>query len=151
VPTTSHGWRSLFWFGAAPPVLIIAFRYSLPETNAYQVMAAEREARFIAGTSNIKNAGLRSWLGTVWADIKRNWVLFIFMIVLMTGFNSCSHGSQDLYPTFLKNRTPHQPIHDREIPLTLCYRSRTGANRRHGHICSRPDRRTHWRYITRIY
>ena len=26
VGTTSHGWRPLFWFGAAIPVLIIAFR-----------------------------------------------------------------------------------------------------------------------------
>lgn len=26
------------------------------------------------------------------------------MVVLMTGFNSVSHGSQDLYPTFLKNQ-----------------------------------------------
>lgn len=118
VPTTSHGWRSLFWFGAGPPVFIIVFRIFLPETNAYQVMAAEREARFIAGTSNVKNAGLRSWLGTVWADIKRNWVLFIFMVVLMTGFNSCSHGSQDLYPTFLKNRMSRPIKYDGKRRLT---------------------------------
>lgn len=31
-------------------------------------------------------------------------MLFIYLVVLMTGFNSCSHGSQDLYPTFLKDQ-----------------------------------------------
>jgi SHS family lactate transporter-like MFS transporter len=43
VPT--HGWRSLFWFGAGPPILIILFRWSLPETNAFQVHQAERIAK----------------------------------------------------------------------------------------------------------
>lgn len=45
VPTTSHGWRSLFWFGAVPPIPIIIFRWYLPETNAFQVHQAERIAK----------------------------------------------------------------------------------------------------------
>lgn len=45
VPTTSHGWRSIFWFGAGPPILIIAYRWYLPETNYFQVLAAEREEK----------------------------------------------------------------------------------------------------------
>jgi SHS family lactate transporter-like MFS transporter len=35
VDTTSHGWRPLSWFGACPPILIIALRLMLPETDAY--------------------------------------------------------------------------------------------------------------------
>jgi SHS family lactate transporter-like MFS transporter len=31
------------------------------------------------------------------------------MVVLMTGFNSCSHGSQDFFPTFLKNQVELNP------------------------------------------
>lgn len=42
VPTTKHGWRSLFWFGAGSPILIILFRWTLPETNGFQVHQAER-------------------------------------------------------------------------------------------------------------
>ncbi|KAH9884840.1 carboxylic acid transporter [Xylariomycetidae sp. FL2044] len=106
VPTTDQGWRSLFWFGAGPPILIIAFRWWVPETNAFQVMKAEREAiqaEKYSGT-NVKTSGAKVWLREVWISIKLNWVLFIYMIVLMTGLNSCSHGSQDLYPTFLKNQ-----------------------------------------------
>ncbi|OQV05395.1 hypothetical protein CLAIMM_10146 isoform 1 [Cladophialophora immunda] len=109
VPTTSHGWRSLFWFGAGPPVLIIAFRWSLPETNMFQVMAAEREAQLIADKqtgdhSHVKSAAFKAWVRDSWVAIKQNWVLFVYLVVLMTGFNSCSHGSQDFYPTFLKNQ-----------------------------------------------
>jgi len=106
VPTTSHGWRSLFWFGAAPPIFIIAFRWWLPETNAFQVMKAEREARLLQEqhTDHAKAAGFRAWIRESWVAIKQNWVLFIYMILLMSFFNACSHGSQDFYPTFLKNQ-----------------------------------------------
>ncbi|KAJ5335297.1 hypothetical protein N7452_007700 [Penicillium brevicompactum] len=105
VPTTSHGWRSLFWFGAGPPLLIIIFRWYLPETNQFQVMKAEREARANAGSGDTARAmGLKVFLRDAGRALRENWVLFIYLIVLMTGFNSCSHGSQDFYPTFLKDQ-----------------------------------------------
>lgn len=105
VPTTSHGWRSLFWFGAGPPVLIILFRLSLPETNHFQVMKAEREARAHATMGDHTHAkGFRTFIRDAGRALRDNWVLFIYLVVLMTGFNSCSHGSQDFYPTFLKDQ-----------------------------------------------
>ena len=106
VPTTSHGWRSLFWFGAGPPVLIIAFRWWLPETNHFQVMKAEREARAQSGggESHSRTGGLRVFVRDAGRALRDNWVLFVYLVVLMTGFNSCSHGSQDFYPTFLKDQ-----------------------------------------------
>lgn len=122
VPTTSGGWRSLFWFGAGPPVLIIWFRYMLPETSHFLVMKAEREHRHAmrkqaeaignsdstAATTIIsqqpKRNGLRAFGREAGRAVSANWVLLIYMVILMTGFNSCSHGSQDFYPTFLKNQ-----------------------------------------------
>lgn len=105
VPTTSHGWRSLFWFGAGPPVLIIVFRWWLPETNHFQVMKAEREARAQSGGESHSHAGgLRVFVRDAGRALRDNWVLFVYLVVLMTGFNSCSHGSQDFYPTFLKDQ-----------------------------------------------
>lgn len=106
VPTTPHGWRSLFWFGACPPVLLIIFRLSLPETNHFQVMKAERETRVKAqGNGDNKAAlGMRAWMKESGKAVKENWFLFIFMIVMMSGFNAVSHGSQDFYPTFLKDQ-----------------------------------------------
>ncbi|KAG2414550.1 hypothetical protein HFD88_003741 [Aspergillus terreus] len=109
VPTTSHGWRSLFWFGAGPPVLLIAFRWYLPETNYFRVMVAEREARARSeGPSSsappTRLATFKAWLRESGSALKENWFLFVYLVVLMTGFNSVSHGSQDLYPTFLKDQ-----------------------------------------------
>ncbi|KAH8156734.1 hypothetical protein CIB48_g11509 [Xylaria polymorpha] len=111
VPTTTHGWRSLFWFGAGPPILIIAFRWWLPETNASQVMRAERESAMAQKQGSNTNAitGATAWLRDVRKSLRENWFLFIYMVVLMTGLNSCSHGSQDLYPTFLKNQVELGP------------------------------------------
>jgi len=36
-------------------------------------------------------------------------MLFVYMVVLMAGFNSISHGTQDLYPTFLKSQLGFSP------------------------------------------
>lgn len=125
MPTTDLGWRSLFYFGAGPPIFIIIFRLCLPETNAFLIMKAQREAAIASGEEQRRTAaqGLRAWAHDTRDAIKSNWFLFIYMVFLMTGFNSTSHGSQDLYPTFLKNRksllsvplprTPHKTWKDR--------------------------------------
>ncbi|KAF3481590.1 carboxylic acid transporter [Arthroderma uncinatum] len=119
VPTTKHGWRSLFWFGAAPPILIIIFRWCLPETRHFQVMKAERESRIqaeeaalegnpdINTTHTMRNShvsGLRAFWRESRPGLQQNWFLMVYLVVIMTGFNSCSHGSQDFYPTFLKDQ-----------------------------------------------
>lgn len=95
VDTTSHGWRPLFWFGAAPPVLIIIFRLCLPETTAFRDRAAARQA-----TGGVEKTFLRE--GSV--ALRRHWLLLVYLVLLMAGFNFMSHGSQDLYPTMLKNQ-----------------------------------------------
>lgn len=99
VNTTPHGWRPLFWFGACPPVLIIIFRLCLPETKAYQERAAMR-----AQSGNLAGTFVKE--GKV--ALKRHWMLLIYMVLLMAGFNFMSHGSQDLYPTMLQNRKSWQ-------------------------------------------
>jgi Sugar phosphate permease len=33
--------------------------------------------------------------------LKRHWALFLYVILLMTAFNAMSHGTQDMYQTFL--------------------------------------------------
>ncbi|KAG1732450.1 uncharacterized protein EDB91DRAFT_675125 [Suillus paluster] len=34
--------------------------------------------------------------------LKRHWLLYIYSMLLTTGFNFMTHGSQDLYPTYLE-------------------------------------------------
>ncbi|KAI6834678.1 sugar transporter family protein, partial [Hortaea werneckii] len=110
VPTTEPypGWRSLFYFGAVPPVFIILWRWYLPETNYFQVLKAERETKeaekAAASEQDEKTSSLKAFLKDSAAAMKANWFLFVYMVVLMAGFNSISHGTQDFYPTFLKDQ-----------------------------------------------
>jgi len=100
VDTTPHGWRPLFWFGACPPVLIIIFRLCLPETQSFRDRQALRQAQ-----GNIASTFVAE--GKV--ALRRHWLLLTYMVFLMAGFNFMSHGSQDLYPTMLKNQLRFSP------------------------------------------
>lgn len=100
VDTTKHGWRPLYWFGACPPVLLIIFRYFLPETDAF----IERQ-RIRAAGQNVTGTFLKEGRGA----LKRHWLLLIYLVLLMAGFNFMSHGSQDLYPTMLQNQFEFSP------------------------------------------
>ena len=100
VDTTSHGWRPLFWFGAGPPVLIIIFRLCLPETNSYRERAAVRKA-----SGNLTSTFLAE--GRV--ALKKHWLLLIYLVLLMAGFNFMSHGSQDVYPLMIQNQYNFSP------------------------------------------
>ncbi|KAK3640611.1 Carboxylic acid transporter [Elasticomyces elasticus] len=95
VDTTKHGWRPLFWFGACPPILFIAFRLCLPETDSF----IERQRVRAAG----HNVG-KTFISEGRVALKRHWMLLIYLVLLMAGFNFMSHGSQDLYPTMLTNQ-----------------------------------------------
>ena len=87
----SHiGWRGMFFIGLAPALLVLYVRSHVPESPAFQVM--EKRQR----------VGLLS-------TIAANWKLSLFAIVLMTCFNFFSHGSQDLYPTFLREQHHFDP------------------------------------------
>ncbi|KAI3330321.1 sugar transporter family protein [Ustulina deusta] len=94
VNTTPHGWRPLYWFGAAPPALFIAFRLLLPETNTYIAHQEVRRANGSIGKTFVQEGKVA---------LKRHWLILIYLVLLMAGFNFMSHGSQDLYPTLLKN------------------------------------------------
>lgn len=79
VDTTSHGWRPLYWFAACPPVLIIIFRLCLPETETFR---RRQEAR-----AEVRGGVAASFLSEGKVALKRHWVLMIYMVLLMAGFN----------------------------------------------------------------
>jgi SHS family lactate transporter-like MFS transporter len=83
------GWRGMFVVGALPAFLVIYIRTKVEESPAW------RQGRGSA-------VGVQRSLGK---DIVKYLGTFTFLAVLMFVFNAYSHGTQDIYPTFLqKNR-----------------------------------------------
>ena len=79
------GWRGMFVIGALPAFLVIYIRSKVDESPAWVQGQVSRKTETRLGK------GVLTHLGT-----------FAFLVVLMFAFNSFSHGSQDLYPTFLQ-------------------------------------------------
>ena len=80
------GWRGLLMFSALPALLVLYIRRNVEESPAW---VEGREARQQAG---------------VLGPLIQNWPLLLYVVVLMTAFNLFSHGTQDLFPTFLKKQ-----------------------------------------------
>jgi SHS family lactate transporter-like MFS transporter len=80
------GWRGMFVIGVLPALLIFFIRTNVPESPAW-----------LAGQAQKLAAGPHP----LWKAIKQRWPLFVYAILFMAAFNYMSHGTQDLYPTFL--------------------------------------------------
>jgi SHS family lactate transporter-like MFS transporter len=77
------GWRGMFMIGVLPALLVLYIRRHVPESPSWtRTAAAER--------------------GGTLAVLRSHWRLGLYAVVLMTAFNFFSHGTQDLYPTFLE-------------------------------------------------
>jgi SHS family lactate transporter-like MFS transporter len=77
------GWRPLFLLGGMPALLAVYIHFYVKESEVWQE------------TKRNDWASLRS-------AIFANWKLFLYLVLLMTFMNFCSHGTQDMYPTFLQ-------------------------------------------------
>ena len=77
------GWRPLFFLGGAPALLALFVRFRVTESEAWQLTRH------------------RDWSGLSLAIVS-NWKLYLYLTVLMAMMNAVSHGTQDLYPTFLQ-------------------------------------------------
>lgn len=82
------GWRGMFLVGAIPALLVFYIGGRVEESPAWKQGKA-LEAKTLP-SMGLKR-GVMQYAGT-----------FIFLVLLMTGFNAFSHGTQDLYPTFLQ-------------------------------------------------
>lgn len=81
------GWRGLFVAGALPAFLVIYIRAHVPESPVWLRERAQQR-------SKLKMSVLFKQYGT----------LFIYAVLLMTVFNYMSHGTQDLYATYLQKQ-----------------------------------------------
>jgi MFS transporter, SHS family, lactate transporter len=85
----SIGWRGMFIVGALPALVAGYIGLKVEESPAWEQGRASRGA----GTS----------LSGLWQGIRSYLPLFLFLVLLMSGFNAFSHGSQDLHPLFLQS------------------------------------------------
>ncbi len=77
------GWRPMFWIGALPALLALYIRTKVPESEAWKQHRA-------------------ATTGQVLRVVAVEWRRFLYLVVLMTFMMFLSHGTQDLYPDFLK-------------------------------------------------
>ncbi|HXZ41232.1 MAG TPA: MFS transporter [Terriglobales bacterium] len=78
------GWRAMFWVGGAPALLAFYIRFRVRESEAWK----QRHAPTI---------------GAIVRTASGHWKIFSYLILLMTLMMFLSHGTQDLYPDFLKS------------------------------------------------
>jgi SHS family lactate transporter-like MFS transporter len=83
------GWRGMFIAGAVPALLVIYIRSSVEESPVWNQRPPST--------------------GDMLRSIKVHWKLFLYIVVLMSCFNAFSHGTQDVYPTFLKTQHHFSP------------------------------------------
>ena len=83
------GWRPMFFIGGLPALLSLFIRAKVKESPAWE--------RSRTDWPSYRRA------------IVRNWKLFLYLVLLMMMVNCISHGTQDMYPTFLKKQLGYSP------------------------------------------
>jgi SHS family lactate transporter-like MFS transporter len=84
---THWDWRGLFVIGVLPAGLIFFIRSSVPESPVWLAGRAQR----IAPPTGLLLQSLRA-----------HWPLFTYAVAFLAAMNGMSHGTQDLYATFLE-------------------------------------------------
>jgi SHS family lactate transporter-like MFS transporter len=79
----SWSWRALFFIGVLPALLAVFVCCKVKESEVWRRHRAE------------------TWTGLGRA-VACHWKLFLYLAALMTMMNLASHGTQDLYPSFLE-------------------------------------------------
>jgi SHS family lactate transporter-like MFS transporter len=77
------GWRAMFWAGGVPALLALYIRWTVPESEAWKQHRAPTTAAILA-------------------VVRRHWRAALYLVLMMTLMMFLSHGTQDLYPDFLK-------------------------------------------------
>jgi len=84
------GWRPLFFIGGLPALLALFVRFNVKESEVWKKTRHE------------------SW-GSLGRSIALHWKLFIYLTLLLMMMNFVSHGTQDMYPTFLERQWGFSP------------------------------------------
>ncbi|WP_407245137.1 MFS transporter [Klebsiella pneumoniae] len=85
------GWRGMFVIGAAPVLLLPFIYFCVEESPVWQAARQNKESTALLPV------------------LRSHWKLCLYLVVLMAAFNFFSHGTQDLYPVFLKVQHGFEP------------------------------------------
>ena len=121
------GWRGMFMVGAVPAVLAVFIHFSVKESPTFEtekVTGPTRSPLFLLGLGLAALAvavgpavigafakiSIINWIYFIDAPLalagiwffRKHWKMALYVVLLMTAFNFLSHGTQDLYPTFLQ-------------------------------------------------
>ncbi len=82
------GWRPLFFLGSIPALCLVLFiHFRVKESEVWKKKAKVN----------------RSW-SSQQREILSHWKLFVYLLLFMTMMLFASHGTQDMYPTFLQRQ-----------------------------------------------
>jgi SHS family lactate transporter-like MFS transporter len=84
------GWRAMFLLSVLPAFVVLFIRSGVPESPAFEASQAHDKP-------------------PLWATLSQHKGLVLYMVLLMLCFNLFSHGTQDLYPTFLQKQHNFDP------------------------------------------
>ncbi len=117
------GWRGMFMVGAIPAVLAIFIQLSVRESPSFEsergrgplflfVLGAVALAVAVgpAVVGPLLKIPILTWVYAIDAPLalcglwffRKHWKMALYVMALMTVLNFLSHGTQDLYPTFLQ-------------------------------------------------
>ncbi|CAG8610320.1 4385_t:CDS:2 [Diversispora eburnea] len=99
----NFGWRAMFWIGSGLSIPIIILCFFIPESHSWK-----------NNHSNQKFKG-KKWYIEIKFVLRDHLIRIIHTVLLMACFNFMSHGTQDLYPTFLRDELNFSP---QEVTLT---------------------------------
>jgi MFS transporter, SHS family, lactate transporter len=86
------GWRPLFFLGSLPALLLVLLiRFRVKESEVWEKSKSQ------------------SW-GEQWREMASHWKLFLYLLAFMTMMLFASHGTQDMYPTFLQRQWHFSPM-----------------------------------------
>jgi SHS family lactate transporter-like MFS transporter len=123
------GWRGMFMVGLVPALLVVLLRLGVKESPVFEAqrhISVKRSPWMLLGfglvalavamgpalVGALDKSVMLKWVYFIDAPValcglwafRKHWKTAIYVVLLMTAFNFFSHGTQDLYPTFLQKQ-----------------------------------------------
>lgn len=92
-----YAWRAMFFLGGLPALLSIFVLVKVKESDAWQEHKTDWQ--------------------TYVRSMPAAWRRFLYLVLLLTAMGFISHGTQDLYPTFLQQQRHFAPNHVAETTM----------------------------------